>query len=130
MQHSVSGQDTPTAAPATPAAGASTIEFFLAFIDYRYDLQRRVLTRWDNLQRSNAGKLTPGRITLRYYVNSSGQISVIEPNAGKSHLAASPTYQLAIYALALENESPTPFPELLKQKYPNGYFYEITFPHS
>jgi len=121
--HPVHGQQeestTPTRTPTNQA-------FYFDFLDYRYDLHRRVIRRWESLVQSNRDKLVSGRVFLRYYVNSDGFISVIESEPGRTHgTPPSNRRKLAAYALALENKDPVPFPDTVRQQYPHGFFYQI-----
>lgn len=128
-------------APAPPAAVTTkSPEFLFGFLEYRYALHGRVVKRWEDLVRINRDKLAPGRVTLRYFINPEGWITVIDAKNPPSPMAAprrprrAPTdpvlvenhIKLATYALALENESPAPFPQPVRAIYPNGYFYQIS----
>jgi len=112
-----------------PGGNASkSPQFYFEFLEFRYDLHRRVLDRWQNLVRANRNALAPGTIRLKYYINDAGFISVIETKPGSS--SDSPAMEnarkLGAYALALENKDPVPFPESVKRVYPKGYFYQIS----
>ncbi|MEM6820840.1 MAG: hypothetical protein AAF558_02700 [Verrucomicrobiota bacterium] len=114
-------------AQSTLPAFASSPEFLFSFLEYRYGIHRRVVKRWEGLLMENQGKVLAGKITLDYFINPQGFITIIEPKSGFAEPPRESNMEkLAKYALALENESPTAFPEVVKEAYPNGYFYQIT----
>jgi len=119
-------QEAPPAKTAPPQA-QKPAEFYFGFLEYRYALHNRVIARWQELVRANRSKLVPTRLTLKYYVNSSGFISVIESASKNSYSKnGSNEQKLAEYALALENEAPFAFPEPIKKEFPFGFFYQIS----
>lgn len=114
--------------PGETAYRSKSPQFYFEFLEFRYDLHRRVLDRWQNLVRANRNALSPGTIQLKYYINDAGFISVIEkkPGSWSDSPAIENAHKLGAYALALENKDPVPFPESVKRVYPKGYFYQIS----
>ncbi len=117
------------AAPEAPTLVAKkSSEFYFDFLGYRYDLHRRVVSRWESLVKANRDMVESEKIVVRYYINASGAVVNIESSSDSTNtVEISNGRKLAEYALALENKSPVPFPESVKKEYPNGFFYQITF---
>ncbi|MEM7071436.1 MAG: hypothetical protein AAF403_06720, partial [Pseudomonadota bacterium] len=96
------------------------------FLSYRYDLHRRVHSRWQDLTRANRDKVVPSKVLVKYFINASGAISSIESSQpGQYYDGKSNERKLAEYALALENKEPVPFPETVMSEFPGGFFYQI-----
>jgi len=101
--------------------------FYFDFLGYRYDLHRRVISRWEGLVRANRENLRPSKILVKYYINANGAISAIESTQSGAFSNEKPNERkLAEYALALENEEPVPFPETVSNEFPKGFFYQIS----
>ncbi|MEM6883817.1 MAG: hypothetical protein AAF571_02210 [Verrucomicrobiota bacterium] len=115
----------PEKAPSAPSA-QKPAEFYFDFLDYRYDLHGRVISRWNELIKANRDKVVPSRVIIRYFINTSGAIAFIESSQpGNFSSEKSNERKLAEYALALENKEPVPFPETVSKEFPKGFFYQI-----
>jgi len=126
LQPAIFADEAPRTEEAPVSSGQKPAAFYFDFLSYRYDLHRRVISRWDGLVRANQDKVIPAKITVRYFINSNGAISSIESSqTGNTSSEKSNERKLAEYALALENKEPVPFPETVSKEYPKGFFYQI-----
>ncbi|MEM1158566.1 MAG: hypothetical protein AAGH72_09945 [Verrucomicrobiota bacterium] len=127
MQQSVLlAEETATAEAASSPASPKSADFYFDFLDYRYALHSRVISRWQNLIRANRDKVVPGKVVVKYFININGAVASIESSqTGRYSSEKSNERKLAEYALALENKDPVPFPETVSREFPNGFFYQI-----
>jgi len=110
----------PAPAPAPVAAPSSYVEEFL---DYRFDIQRKIEAAWEGYLKTYRGSLPRGRAVFTYHVNPEGKITLVEPKTG-----GHPTLTALAHRTIIEaNAKLVAFPEAVKSKHPSGYFNQVAF---
>lgn len=98
--------------------------YFISLVKYKNDVTNNIAREWREQVEKNKSGLKPGVVSFRYFINPSGQISLIEMERGKKEGLL---YNISKRAIASINQQPRPFPKEIRRTLEGGFFHNIGF---